>query len=127
MTYKILDGVNVESFDLFKGTPTSSRDFQRQTIGLKLKDLYTEFSIKYCAGGYSNDGISQLQLKNIISDYMRDLVGTREISRYYVLCDARNNNARIVENFKFLALAVEYVFPCSSNIETVKFIPVGEK
>lgn len=124
MSYQILGGVNVEAFAFLKIENPTDLDLKRQTIGYHIKDIYSDFSIDNAANGSVNDAKTQLKLKNLVHDYLRKRVDAKEVERYYICCDARNNNYRVVEHCKFLALHVEWIFPGSQNIETIKFLPL---
>lgn len=68
-----------------------------------------------------NDAFTQLQFRNLINPYLRDIQGRRGITDFLVVCDATNNTGDVIDNNKFVGDI--YIKPARSiNFIQLNFI-----
>ena len=70
-----------------------------------------------------NDDFTRLQFKNLVVPYLRDVQGQRGIEEFFVVCDATNNTADVINRNEFVADI--YIKPARSiNFIRLNFVAV---
>lgn len=73
-----------------------------------------------------NDAFTQLQFRNLLNPYLRDVKGKRGITDFLVVCDGTNNTPQVVDSNQFIADI--YIKPARSiNFIQLNFVatPTG--